>query len=235
MNRERTNRIVVEGIAIDIERKHVKHLRLTVYPSAGRVRASCPVRLSDEALSMFIVSKMEWIKKHFRRSADRPRVPESAYVSGERHFYRGKPYVLQVHERPGVPRVVPVGGHLALFVRTHSTEHDRARVLAAWYRTTLQERVSSLIRTWEPLMGVGVESWNVRRMRTRWGSCNIRTRSIRISTELAARSDACLEYVVVHEMTHLLERKHNARFKALMDTYIPGWKSLKDELNRPLV
>jgi predicted metal-dependent hydrolase len=229
------HQIVVANIAIDVIRKDIKNLHLAVYPPAGRVRIAAPFRFSDEALRLFAISKLSWIKKHQRKFAGQERQTEREYVSGESHYYNGKRYILEVFYYKAKPKVVLGHKKLKLFVRESNTKHQRARVLTEWYRERLKEQIPSLIEKWEKRMEVKIHAWGIKQMKTRWGTCNARARRVWLNLELAKKSARCLEYVLVHEMVHLLERKHSERFIVLMNEFMPQWRSQKEELNRAIL
>ena len=229
------HQIIVANIAIDVVRKDIKNLHLAVYPPTGRVRIATPLRLSDEALRLFAISKLSWIKKHQKRFASQERQTEREYVSGESHYYNGKRYILEVIFDNAKPKVVLGHKKLKLFVRESNTKHQRAAVLAEWYRERLKEQIPSLIEKWKKRTGIEVRSWGIKQMKTRWGTCNVRAQRIWLNLELAKKPIRCLEYVLVHEMIHLSERKHTERFIALMTEFIPQWRSHKEELNRAIL
>lgn len=228
------SQIVVESVPIDVVRKNIKGLRLVIYPQTGRVRLSAPLWLSDDAIRLYAISKLSWIKKHQKRFESRKPQAAQIYTSGEYHEYSGSRFMLAVVPYAGKPKVVLDHTELKLFVRENSTKHYRAKVLDEWYRDRLKEQIPDLIRAWEKRIGVDVAAWGIKQMKTRWGSCNIRARRIWLNLELAKKPTRCLEYVVVHEMVHLLERNHSRRFAALMSGFLPQWRSLKEELNGQL-
>lgn len=225
-------RITVDGILVEVVRKRRKHVRLAVYPPDGRVRVSVPFHVDDEAVRAVVGARIGWIRRRRERLRGREAPAPLQVVTGERHDVGGRPLSLLVIEQRGTPRVEIVGGTLELRVRPGS---DRARQLAAlesWHRERLRAQVADLVAAWEPRMGVTVNEVGIRRMRTRWGSCNVRAGRIWLSLELATRSPRCVEYVVVHEMVLLLERRHDARFSGLMDRFLPRWRRSREELNR---
>ena len=227
------HQITVNDLVVDIVRKNVKYLRLTVYPPDGRVRVAAPLRVNDEAVRLFAISKLAWIKRQQAKFAAQDRQPTREFVSGESHYFQGRCYLLNVIYHDGPPQVVlRNNATMDLFVRTGSDAARRERVLLAWYRRQLKETVPPLIAKWEATVGVQVAEWGVKRMKTRWGTCNIRARRIWLNLELAKSSLPCLEYIIVHEMVHLLERKHNKAFAARMDRYMPQWRLFRDELDR---
>jgi predicted metal-dependent hydrolase len=222
--------LVIENISIDVERKNIRSLRLAVYSQTGRVRLAAPLWLSDEVLHLYIISKLPWIKRHQEKIALQKPRPIREYISGEHHSYNGMRYVLQVVFRRGKPTVTLEGAVLHLFVPENYTKRQRTAVMAQWYREQLQGQIPMLIEKWEKRMQVEVREWGIKRMKTRWGSCNIRAHRIWLNLELAKKPGRCLEYVLVHELVHLLERNHTKRFAALMSEFLPQWKLLKEEL-----
>lgn len=226
--------LVISGIPVQVFRKKIKHLYIKVVPPEGEVRVSAPLGMSKDAVRGAVSSRLEWIRRRQQRLAA---VPESRsehnIVSGERHYFQGEPYTLNVVEHRG-PAAVRAAGNatLEMKVRPGTGRSKRKAVLEQWYRQCLSEEIPGLIRRWEPVMGVQVAEWRIKRMRTRWGTCNIRDRRIWMNLELARKSPECLEYVLVHEMVHLMERRHNARFRAYMDQFLPRWRVYRERLHR---
>ncbi len=244
------DQITVDGLAVEVIRKRVKHLRLTVYPFDGRVRVSAPLRADDAAVRQAIISRMAWIRRHLARSRGQAAPAPRAYVSGETHDFAGVGHLLNVIEHDGAGRVVRRDGDEAdhaylapvpitdgrppvidLFVRRGSDAGRRAAVLAAWYRAELKAQIPPLLAKWQPVIGVEAAAWGVKAMRTRWGSCNAAARRIWLNLELAKKPPHLLEYVLVHELVHLLERGHGARFHAHMDRFLPGWRQMRAALD----
>ena len=225
-------RIEIGGIEIEIVRKAIKHLRLSVSPPAGRVRVSAPLLVNDAEVRARVVAKLDWIRWHQARLAGQPPPLASAMVSGEEHYFQGQRYPLQVIESQAPPKVVLNGNAtLVLYARPGSGAAMRATILDDWYRRQLKYLLPELIDRWQAELGVEVAAWGVRKMKTRWGSCNAKERRIWLNLALAQKQPRCLEYVVVHELVHLLERNHNTRFKALMDHFLPQWREHRAELN----
>jgi predicted metal-dependent hydrolase len=220
--------ITVEGHWIEVERKRVKHVNFTLYPPEGRVRVSAPIHLSEAALLEVIKRKLPWIERYRARLADQTQRPALAYVSGEQVDYLGERYRLQVIEAPARPQVELGADHIVrLTLRPGSNHSQRERTLIEWYRSQLKALVPPLIAQWEPQIGVQVADWGIKRMKTRWGSCNTQARRIWLNLALARFPISHLEYVIVHEMVHLLERGHNARFYAYLDQFLPGWQAIR--------
>lgn len=216
-----------------VVRKRIRNLYIKVVPPEGEVHVSAPLALSDEAVWQAVASRLGWIRRQQRRlRAARDNRPQQDLVSGERLYFQGRPYRLRVVERRGPAAVRDAGNAtLEMTVRPGTGREQRKAVLEHWYRRRLGDEIPALVRHWEPVMGVQVAEWRIKRMKTRWGSCNIGARRIWLNLELAARPRECLEYVLVHEMVHLLERRHNARFHAYLDRFMPGWRAYRERLN----
>ncbi len=232
MSTEHTT-LEIQGLTVEVVRKNIKNLHLAVYPPDGRVRIAVPVWVADEAVRLTIISRLGWIRKQQARFEQQARQSQRGLVNGESHYVWGRHYRLQVIEQPGPPQLrLRNNSILEMRVRPGTDRLKREALLLAWYRHLLQEVIPPLIAKWEPIMGVSVAAWGIRRMRTRWGTCNIPARRIWLNLELAKKSPQCLEYVIVHEMAHLLERHHNDNFRTLMDKYLPHWQMLRAELNQ---
>ncbi len=224
--------IVVNAQPVEVVRKKIKHLYLSVYPPDGRVRVSAPVYVGDEAVRLAVLSRWDWIRRQQARFQAQPRQSEREMVHGESHYFMGRRYRLMIAEENAPPQVRVQGNNkLVLQVRPGTDAAKRRAILNAWYRAELKTRIPPLIAAWEPVIGVRVAAWGVKRMRTRWGSCNISARRVWLNLELAKKPPQCLEYVLVHEMVHLLERRHNDHFRALMSGFMPNWQHYRDLLN----
>jgi hypothetical protein len=219
----------IGGIAIEVARKRIRHLHMRVCPD-GSVRISAPLRMSLSVIRAFAISRVEWVRKHQQRMRERPQAIPLEYVDGESHFLWGRPYRLQVRESNASGKVALSDAGLVLHVRAGTKRRGKQALLDAWYRDRLLEALPELTAKWERLTGVTAGRYSARKMKSRWGSCNPRSGDIRLNTELAKKSRACLEYVLVHELTHVLEPSHNHRFKALMDRFMPGWRARRNEL-----
>lgn len=221
--------IEIDGIEIGVIKKRIRNIHLRVHAPDGRVSISAPSRMSHEAIRTFVVSKRDWIHKHRQRIRDRRSAYESAasFEDGDALFHWGQRSVLSVTSTNASPSVMSTDGEITLCVPSGSTAARRAAVLNAWYRREVELAAPALIAQWEPIIGVKANSLCVRKMKSRWGSCNTRTHRICLNSELAKRPRDVLEYVVVHELTHLLEPSHNRRFYALMDRFMPEWKEIR--------
>lgn len=224
--------IEVSGITVDIRRKPIKNLHVGVYPPDGRVRVAAPERLDDEAVRLAIVTRLSWIRRQQRGFAEQVRESVREMVTGESHYFRGRRYRLNVIEQNIRPSVRIAGVRtLELHVPSGTDTLYRRNVLERWHREQLYKAIPDLIETWAPVIGVEVSECRVKHMKTRWGSCNIAARRIWLNLELIRKPPACLEYILVHELVHLLERHHNDRFRRLMDEFMPDWRIRKDALN----
>jgi predicted metal-dependent hydrolase len=219
-------------ITVDVVLKDIKNVHLSVYPPAGRVRISAPLRMSTDTIRVFALSKLGWIKQQQKKLREQARETPREYLERESHYVWGKRYLLTITESDRPPMVELQHNQMCLTLRPDTDETRREAIVEGWYREQLKEAAPSVIAKWEPLMGVKVERFFVQRMKTKWGSCSPSTGTIRLNTELAKKPPVCLEYIVVHEMAHLLEPTHNSRFISLMDGFIPQWQVYRDELNR---
>jgi hypothetical protein len=225
--------ISIRGLPVDVVRKAIKNLHLGVYPPHGRVRVAAPLAVSDEAVRLAVIGKLGWIKRQRARFEDQPRQSKREMVSGESHYFLGQRYRLNVVVQGGPGRVAIRNKRtIHLFVREGSDTAQRERVLLAWHRQQLKALIPPLIARWEAAMGVKVAERGVKQMKTKWGACNIEARRIWLNLELAKKPVQCLEYIILHEMVHLLERHHNDRFIKLMDSFMPQWRLHRAELNR---
>jgi predicted metal-dependent hydrolase len=227
------HQLSVNDLIVDVVRKDIKHLHLAVYPPAGRVRVAAPLRVNDEAVRLFTISRLGWIKRQQAKFEGQERQSAREFVSGESHYYQGNRYLLNVTYRKGSPVVIIRNNKtMDLIVRPGSDTAQRERVLTAWYRRRLKEEIAPLIAKWEAIIGVQVAGWGVKQMKTKWGTCNIEMRRIWLNLELIKKPVHCLEYIIVHELIHLLERHHNERFMAHMSSFMPLWQYYREELNR---
>jgi len=224
--------IAFGDITVDVVLKDIKNIHLSVYPPSGRVRIAAPSRMRLDTIRVFAISKLGWIKQQQKKLQGQERDTPREYLDRESHYLWGKRYLLKVIEGNAAPSVALQHSRMLLRVRPGTAAKKKQAIIEAWYRQQLKKAVPPLIVKWEPLLGVKIERFFVQRMKTKWGSCNHGTHSIRLNTELAKKPRECLEYIVVHEMTHVLEPTHNARFVALMDQCIPQWQFYRDQLNR---
>lgn len=231
MNTE-SREIRVNGLSVHVVRKAIKNLHLGVYPPNGRVRVAAPLAVSDDAVRLAVIAKLGWIRRQRATFAAQPRQSQREMVSGESHYFLGRRYRLRVVEHNGRGRVVVRNRTtLELHVRGDANARERERVLERWYRTHLREVVPPLLAKWERILGVQATGWGVRKMKTKWGTCSVDAQRIWLNLELAKKPVHCIEYLIVHELTHLLERNHNERFMTHMDRHLPQWRRARQDLN----
>jgi predicted metal-dependent hydrolase len=220
------------SITVDVVKKDIRNVHLSVYPPVGKVRISAPLRMNVETIRLFAVSKLGWIKEQQKQIVNQEREPAREYLERESHYFWGRRYLLKVIEKNEPPLIDLRHRALIMQVRPGATVERKQEILEEWYRTQLKSAIPPLIAKWEPVMGVRVARFFVQRMKTKWGSCSRTSAGIRLNSDLAKKPLACLEYVLVHEMTHLLEPTHNNHFLALMDRFLPNWRFHKEALNR---
>ena len=224
-------RIALGDIAVEVVKKDIKNVHLSVYPPAGRVKISAPLRMKLETIRVYAISKLGWIKQQQKKLRGQERETPREYLDRESHYVWGKRYLLQIIERDATPTLELKHRKIVLRVRPGIREDKKQAIVDEWYRAELRKAVVVLIGKWEPLMGVKVGRIFVQRMKTKWGSCNAPSKSIRLNTELAKKPPECLEYIIVHEMVHLIVRRHDDVFSSLMDRYLPNWKLTRQRLN----
>lgn len=227
--------MVVADLEIELVQKAIKNIHLAVYPPTGRVRLAAPEDVNAETLRLFVLSKLPWIRRQQRKFANQSRQSPRLYVNRETHYYLGKKYLLRVHEIDHpyrTPKVlIKTKTYIELYVKESTSTEQKAIVMKEWYRLVLKQLLDELVPKWEKLIGVSVNQFSVKIMKTKWGSCNTDKGKILFNLELAKKSHACIEYVVAHELVHLIERKHNVKFKNILDKHLPKWRTLKSELN----
>ncbi len=225
-------RLNLAGIPVDVVFKDIKNVHLSVYPPDGKVRISAPSRMSLDTVRVFAIAKLGWIKQQQRKLHGQERETPREYLDRESHYVWGRRYLLQVVAQDAPPGVELKHSRMLLLVRPDTSGERKRAIVEAWYRQQVRNAAPALIAKWGPLAGVKVERFFVQQMKTQWGSCNPCSRNIRLNTDLAKKPRECLEYIVVHEIAHLLEPTHNARFIALMDRFMPDWCLRRDLLNR---
>ncbi len=219
-------------MVIDVVQKDIKNVHLSVYPPTGKVRISAPLHMDLETIRIYAISRLGWIRKHQVRLQDQVRESPREYITRESHYYLGKRYLLKVLEKDDPPKVILRHNTIEIHVRPSTDTLKRQTILDEWYRQRLREIIADYLPQWESRINVVVKEIGIKKMKTKWGSCNREARRIWFNLELAKKSLPCIEYILVHEMVHLLERKHNDNFIRLMDTFMPRWRYYKEELNR---
>jgi predicted metal-dependent hydrolase len=223
----------IGNISVEVVRKEIKNIHLAVYPPNGRVRLAAPQNVNDETLRLFTISKLSWIRKQQRKFINQERQPERKYIQRESHYFLGKRYLLRVVESDKTAKVVLKNKtYIDLIIKPGSSKEQRQHLMNEWYRAQLKMLIPDILTKWECRIGVQVENWGVKQMKTKWGTCNIQKKRILVNLELAKKPIHCLEYIIVHELIHLLERLHNDQFLAYMNKFMPLWKNHRDELNK---
>ena len=221
----------LEAIRVEVEYKNVKTLRLTVYPPDGRVKITAPPGTAHETVKKFAASRTAWIEKHRQKFLNHSKLTGTLKNNSIVYVW-GTALELEIIERRGNPKILTGDGQMKLYVRPGSTKAKRQEFLDSWYRKILKEAAPAIIKTWEKRLGVEVKKLYVRKMKTHWGSCNCERQTLRLNSELVKRNPECLEYVIVHEMLHIIEKKHNNRFYRLLSQYLPEWKSIRKKMNK---
>jgi predicted metal-dependent hydrolase len=224
--------IELGDLHVEVVRKAIRNLHLSVHPPLGKVRIVAPPQMKADTIRVFVISRLGWIKSQQRKMREQERETPRRYVERESHTLWGRRLLLRRIEVDAAPSVTAKRSTLVLQVRPATTPERCQQILEAWYRDQLRQALPALLAKWQPVMGVRVNRVFVQRMKTRWGSCNPGSGAIRLNTELARKPAECLEYIVVHEMAHLLEPTHNERFAALMSMWLPHWQHLRQALNR---
>jgi predicted metal-dependent hydrolase len=224
--------IKLGDIDIEVTLKAIKNVHLSVYPPYGKVKVAAPSRMSIENIKIYTISKLGWIKEQQKKFKSQIRESKREYLTKESHYYLGQRYMLKINEINSAPSVILRHKTIELYIRPQTSKLKMHLVLEDWYRSELKLIIQELITKWEKKIGVKSESFGIRKMKTKWGSCNTDTKSVLLNLELAKKPYQCIEYIVVHELVHLLERRHNDRFITLMNRFLPEWKQLKNDLNR---
>ena len=227
--------VTLAGVSLELVRKDIKNLHLAVYPPDGRVRLSAPRYVDEETLSLFVASKVPWIRKKQRAIEEQPRQTPREFVDRESHYFMGRRYLMRVHEIAPPRRfaTAELGGKKFLDVHVSETTslEQKKRAVEKFYRAELRTVLEELVPLWEERMKVESSGWRIRPMKTKWGSCNTLRKTMLFNLELIKQPIECIEYVVVHELAHLIERGHGPRFQAVLDAHMPGWRHLQAKLH----
>ena len=216
---------------IEVEQKDIKNIHLSVYPPDGKVKIAAPLRMDKDTIRVFAINKLSWIRKQQQIFRNQERESEREYITKESHYFQGKRYLLKIIEQNSKPKVVLKYSYIELYIRPNTPKEKRQEIIEEWYREEMKKNIPKMIEKWEKKIGVKINDFGIRKMQTKWGSCNIEAKRIWLNLELAKKPLVCLEYVIVHELVHLLERNHNDRFKNLMTEFMPKWRFYRDELN----
>ena len=226
--------MIIAGIDIDLIKKDIKNLHLAVYPPDGRVRLAVPEGINESTLEMYVISKLSWIRRQQRFFIRQNRQSPREYVNRESHYLFGRKYLLRIHEVSSIRKPIielKSKNHIDMTVPTNATIEKRQKAMDTWYREQLRGILDELVPKWESVLKVKANSVKVYAMRTKWGSCNTDNKNIMFNVELAKKPVKCIEYVIVHELAHLLDKKHGDVFHAIMNRHLPNWRQLRDELN----
>ncbi len=227
-----SNIISIGQFQIEVVRKNIKNMHLAVYPPKGRIRLAAPVKTDSDVIRLFAASKLGWIKRHVKNFEAQARETPREYITGESHYFFGKRYSLRVIETAGKSKVELKGTKtIRLYVKPDASSENRRAVLTTWFRKQLKLQIPGLLAKWEGIIGVKPSFWGVKAMKTKWGACNAQEKRIWINLELYKKPINCLEYILVHEMVHLLESSHNEVFVAYMNKFLPNWRKHREELN----
>ncbi len=224
--------IVISSIKIVLIKKNIKNINMRVLPPDGAVKISAPLNVSDIAIEEFVLTRLDWIKKNQEKMQEKYRIPNYQFVNDEVHYFNGLRYTLHIIYTIGRERVLLIDYDINMFIHKESSKEDKERILNAYYKKYLICEVKKLVENWQEVLGVQVEKIGIRKMKTRWGTCNTTSHKIWINLELAKKPYYCLEYIVIHEMVHLLEASHNPIFYSYMDKFLPSWKMIKKDLNK---
>lgn len=228
--------MIIADVPVELVRKEIENLHLAVYPPDGRVRLAAPREVNEQTLELFVISKIHWIRKQQRKFAAQNRQSARQYINRETHYFLGRKYLLRVHEddpkHKAATVLIKTKTYMELYVRGGAFQYTKSEVVKEWYRTELKKILADLVPKWEKILDVKANEVNVKSMRTKWGSCNPDSGNILINLEMAKKPIECIEYVVAHELVHLIERTHNQNFRAYLDKYLPNWKQIREELNR---
>ncbi len=219
-------------IDIELTQKVIKNIHLSVMPPDGHVRIAAPLNLSTETIRLYAISKLSWIKKQQKKIRSQQRESNRLFINKETHYYQGRKYMLKIVPTTGVPKIILNKSTIVMHISENSTPEKRQEVMNEWYRAQLKNIVEKMISVWESKIGVTAIAWRIRSMKTKWGSCNTDHKSILLNLELAKKPLHCIEYIIVHELIHLIERRHNDRFISLLDRHLPNWRHYKEELNK---
>lgn len=223
--------LTIAGLEIDVVFKAIKNLHISVYPPDGRIRVAAPDSTNEDIIRLAIVQRLPWIKRQRERLRNAKRQTQREMLSGETHYVWGKRYRLEAADSSGRYHIEIRGDTLHVTTPSGTDADSKRAALDRWYRRELKAALPDLLEKWQPIIGVEADKVVVRRMKTKWGTCQAASRAIWLNPELAKKNPRCLEYIIVHELTHFLERKHNQRFASLMDRFLPDWQARRDELN----
>ena len=233
MNTENKNIMKISNLEIKTLKKDIKNIHLGVYPPEGRIRIAAPSHVDDEALRLLAISKLSWIKKQQKKFENQERQTKREYINGESHYFLGRRYLLEIIQ-DNKNHLMMNRNKIFLHIKNNSLENKK-NIFQKHYRTNLKNILKEIIPKWEERLNVKINKLVIRKMKTKWGSCNSEKSNILLNLELAKKPLDLIEYVLVHEMTHLIERNHTKNFEQYLDYYLPNWKSQKEALNKSIL
>jgi predicted metal-dependent hydrolase len=236
IEQDQMTQMTVNGIIVNIVRKLIKNIHLGVYPPSGRVRLAVPLRTPDNVIRLFIISKMSWIKRQKSRFDKQERQGKRDYVSGESHYFLGNRYRLNLVHSDSIQKVeVQRRSFINLYIKPHLCTAEREKMMNAFYRRQLRKYAIIFVEKWQKIIGVRVKEVRIKKMKTRWGTCTPKDGRVWINLELAKKPLHCIEYIIVHELIHLLEEDHTECFDKIIEGFLPKWRHSKDELNQSVL
>jgi predicted metal-dependent hydrolase len=221
----------VAEITVNVTFKEIKNIHLSVHPPYGEVTLSAPPKYDLDTLRLYVVSRIDWLRERIIKFQKQERIPARKFINNETHFFLGQRYKLFLNETQGKQYIEKIVDRLIMHLRSKSDKNKRAAIMESWHRKELKIITKKFVEKWEPKLSVKVRAFGIKKMKTKWGTCNPETGRIWMNLELAKMPENCIEYIIVHEMVHLLEKTHNKRFFALLDHYMPGWQIHRDKLN----
>jgi len=230
MNTEKKRTIICD-LEIETIKKDIKNIHLAVCPPNGRVRIAVPLKTTDEAIKLLVAERMPWIKKQQNKFSQQERQTKREFVSGESHYFQGNRYRLNVIQSDAKPRIeIKSKTRINMYIKQKMTTEEKERLMDNFYRSELKKQIPSLVDKWQEITGLQIREVKIKKMKTKWGTCNPKKERIWLNLELAKKPVRCLEYVFVHELTHFKEKHHNEHFELLLKAYLPQWEQSKQEL-----
>ena len=228
-------KIQISNLEIEVIKKNIKNIHLGVYPPNGEIRVSAPLKVNDETLRIFLISKLSWIHKQIKKFSNQERQTKREYVSGESHYFLGKRYLLSVNQTDKNPKIQITKTSIELFIMPNTTIYQKEKMFEIFYRDSLTKIIPDLLKKWGKKTDVNVKEVRIKKMKTKWGTCNNKDRRIWLNLELAKKTPHCIDYIFVHELIHLIEKNHTDKFFEILDDIMPKWQSYKDELNQDIL
>jgi len=222
----------VGEISVEVVLKDIKNVHLSVYPPNGKVKIAAPRRMKMDTIRVYAISKLDWIKKQQKKFKAQAREAKREYLTKESHYFLGKRYLLKIIEHAAPPEILLKTNTIEIYLRPNTPLDKRQKLMEEWYRAKLLEIAFPMLKKWAKKMKLDPDELVVRKMKTKWGTCNPKLKRISLNLELAKKPQHCIEYILVHEMVHLLERNHTSKFTTYMNHYLPEWKDLRRELNK---